>query len=545
MRSSLRTPTEISLANAVGDAVNKNIGLSFRVNCDSLSWVIVVYRDNETGEQFGWYYPAGGEMLAKHNGEIWRGTFGPNDWMISGHDYTASMTIFQNYPESTEKPLNTGNGKYDVYLGAGKIQQNSSNVNEAYLDKDITAIRNPERFDGRLVGGCMLKIGAETALIESYNKYIGRAVLASGLSTAPKAGDEYKLISNYIECEPFVFYCRSDPECELTLERNENGLTVSGIYSQAEDVAMQSYQFTLMNGSAEYEKSEKAFTYTFNHTFPFNDFKYMGKRVKCLVTTQDNFSKEFYSEYIIEEINESAITNVTVVQDDPRYATVNFETSLAGTFSIFREDESGKDVFVKNVTFSSGGKHYVLDYTAGSNRKYIYTVCACIDGVVYGARSETVSFADGRSCLVKLTDRTDLFGRKRYGAGNAYIFECDIDNGTITTALNNEYYSTNSQLPKFIGGGDKFDTGIFTATLETIDSASLSISSGYARIKAWTNFVSQQGLFLFKNGDGDVKVIAITGNPSRTYGAEIANLGITKISYEWTEMTDIDMTIIE
>ncbi|MBO5449813.1 MAG: hypothetical protein J5994_10890 [Ruminococcus sp.] len=545
MRSSLRTPTEISLANAVGDAVHKNIGLSFRVNCDSLSWVVVVYRDNETGEQFGWYYPKGGEMLARHNGEIWRGTFGPNDWMTAGHDYTAQMTIFQNYPQSVEKPLNTGEGKYDVYMGAGKIQQDSSGTTEAYLDKDITSIRNPERFDGRLIGGCMLKTGTETVLIESYNRYTGKAVLASGLSSAPKAGDEYKLISNYIDCEPFVFYCRSDPECELTVKRTEEGLTVSGIYSQAEEVAMQSYQFTLMGSTVELEKSGKKFTYTFEHTFPFNDCKRAGKRVKCIVTTQDNFSKEFYTGYISEEISEGGITNVTAVQHETAYAVIRFETASSGTFSIFREDENGNDVFIKNITNAHSGVHYAQDYTAGSNQTYIYTVCACIDGAVYCARSEPVRFTDGRSCLVKLTDKTDVLGRRRFGAGKAFVFECDTDNGAISTVLGNTYDLTNSPTPKLISGGNKFDTGTFTAVLETIDSTGLMLTSGYARIRAWTDFISQPGLFLYKNGDGDVKVVAITGNPSRTYGADAASLGITGISYEWTEVTDIGMTIIE
>ena len=45
-------------------------------------------------------------------------------------------------------------------------------------------------------------------------------------------------------------------------------------------------------------------------------------------------------------------------------------------------------------------------------------------------------------------------------------------------------------------------------------------------------------------GNGDAKIIAITGNPTRTYGTAVSDMGITKITYGWTEAADITNAII-
>lgn len=551
MRSSLRTITEISLAGQAVDAYNVDPGIKFRVNCDSLSWLTVKYYDNDSGDSFAMFYPKGGEMTAKHNGEIFSGTLWSGSHDVSpfllGHDYTAIFTCFQNYPESSANPLNTGEGKYDVYLGGGVIQQDSTDPTEIYIDKGITSIKSPETYGDRTIGGCMLKIGNVSNLIQSYNSSTGCAKINSysGI-VAHNAGEEYKLISNYLECEPFVFYCRSGPDVTLTAERTEDGLTVSGNYSQAEDVAMQSYQFELNSGQfGTIDQSEKKFTYTFSHVFPFDDFKQYKGTVDCTVTTQDNFSKEFSADIPLRDIDGTAIEYINITQESPLKTVIKYKTSVKGKFLVFREDENGNDIFVGVSNAAIADREFTFtDYTAGSGQSYIYRLCGCIDGKVYGKQAEAVKLVDGRSCIARLTEATDSYGRKAYRVGKSFTFDCDVDCGTVETNLGNSYSLTDSAKPKIIYGGDRFDTGTFTATLETLDSDTLTLTSGYGRIRAWTDFISQQGLFLLKSGDGDVKIVAITSNPSRTYGTDVASLGITKISYGWAEVTDIDRALL-
>ena len=57
--------------------------------------------------------------------------------------------------------------------------------------------------------------------------------------------------------------------------------------------------------------------------------------------------------------------------------------------------------------------------------------------------------------------------------------------------------------------------------------------------------MSSDGIFLLKSDYGDVKIIAIAENPTRTYGANIEDLGITKVTFGWTEIDDIESAVIE
>lgn len=551
-RSSLRTVTEINIDGQAVDAYHENISIRFKVNCDSLSWVLVTYYDNDDHNSFNLYYPKGGEMIAKHNGEIWSGYIYPTDYEESpfklGHDYTGVFTIYQNYPESADKPLNTGEGKYDVYLGCGKLQQDSTSKTEIYIDKDITAIKSVVKYDDRTIGGCMLKIGNQMCMIESYNKSTGIATVEGGFSASPKLGDEYKLISNYIECDPFVFYCRSDPACELTLQRSEEGLRVNGVYSQAEDVSMQSYQFSLLRGQRLLETADKKYTYTFEHIFPFNDMKGGVNTVKCLITTQDNKSTEFSATYSVNNstIDSSVFSDVRAEQTTPKYIMVYFKSSLSGTYSIFREDQNGDCVFVRNVKATAGNMNGVSDYTAGSRLKYRYYICACINGTVYGTSTQYQYYTDTRACIIKLYDREDEFGRRCFytKASESFVFDSDIDNGSIETTLSNNAELTNDKTPKYINGGNKFDTGTFNVALVSLNSSLRTFEYNALDIKEWMDFISKDGLFLYKSGNGDVKIIAITSNPTRTYGATLSDMGITKVSYGWTEVVDAEKAII-
>ena len=551
-RSSLRTVTEINIDGQAVDAYHENILIQFKVNCDSLSWIRVTYYDNDDHSSFNLYYPKGGEMVAKHNGEIWNGHIYPVDYEESpfklGHDYTGVFTIYQNYPESADKPLNTGEGKYDVYLGCGKVQQDSTSNTEIYLDKDITAIKSVVTYDGRIIGGCKLKIGNELCVIESYSKSTGIATVIGGYSSAPTAGTEYKLISNYIECDPFVFYCRSDPTCELTLTRTEEGLKVNGSYGQAEEVAMQSYQFSLLRGTKLLETAERKYTYTFEHTFPFNDMKGGVNKVKCLVTTQDNKSCEFSASYSVNtaNIDGTVFTDVRAEQSTPKYIALYFKTSLSGTYSIFREDEDGGCVFIRNVNVNAGNTNVIYDYSAGSRLKYRYHITACIDGTVYGTSTEYRYYSDSRACIMKLYDREDEFGRRCFytKAAEAFVFDCDVDNGGIETTLSNTAELSNDRTPKYLCGGDRFDTGTFTASLTAFNSRLRTLEDNFMNIQNWVEFISREGLYLFKSGNGDAKIIAITGNPTRTYGTAVSDMGITKITYGWTEAADISNAII-
>ena len=534
-RSTMRTPTEMYPNGVALDAVNDNPSIHFRVNSDSQSWVKIKYYDNTDGTSHGIYYPKGGEMIAKHKGEIWSGYIyevGTDSPFKLGHDYTGIMTVYQNEPESAEKPLNTGPGKYDVFVGRSKIKSGSDNTKTAMLDKDIMSIKPPVIYNGKLIGGAYLKIGNNMSLIESYSKRTGKATLADNLTGCNVTGTEYEIITNYIECEPFTFYCRSEPSVTITAERTYKGLEVSGVYSQAEGVAMQYYKFKLVKNGVVIDESDKKFTYTFEHTFPVIDGDIYT--VICEVATQENYIKEFEITVDLTEYNSEIITNVKC---DPSLERIKitWNSTENRSYHVFREDRIGN---IKYIGYYASNVCY--DYGAGNNQEYRYIVVSCKDGVTAKGVSAYTSVNDSRCFIAELDDNGSTYGRKKYIIGDKWTFAVDCDEGSITTANAPNIYDTTDNKPKVCYDSKDYESGTFTAALAQIIGA--NITDKYSNILRWNKFIGSHKEFLLKSGKGDCWIVSITSDLTRSYGS--GNLRVTQTSYSWAETSDINRAVI-
>lgn len=556
-RSSLRTPTQISLDGAVVDAYNTDPGISFKVNCDSLSWVIIRYTDSLTGNRIGVYYPKGGEMIAKHNGETWRGTLWSGSHSVSpfllGHDYTAQMTIFQNYPESSAKPLNTGEGKYDVFLGNGRIQQDSEESLVCYIDKDISSIISPETYTDsetgitRTVGGCKLRIGGTDVLINSYNSGTGKVTLASALAGADTAGTYFELYSNYLACEPFVFKCRSAPVCTFSTSQNGTALTVSGNYSQAEEIAMQYYRFLLYKNNPAVssrnnmivDSGERCYTYTFEYDFPVPFGEQYGY-LSCEVMTQENAYRRFDIVTVNISVDEGLISDVEV-KTGTTENIVHFTLSESGAdLSLWRRDEQGALTYIDKITNVPAGNRSMTDRTAGIGRRYRYLVCGYLNDTAYRAQSDWVICRSRRCVLSLLAENGSEYGRKAYIIKNTFVLAVDAEHSDISTHIGNTLTETTYRYPRATNSVQNYETGSFTAVLGSLSDG---VRDRQELIKEWLEAVSSGGVFLYKNEMGDVKLISIT-DPLRAYGKDIADIAVTKISYSWTEIGSVDKIVI-
>ena len=105
-RSTLRTITNINIDGQALDATETHT-LSFKVNCDSLSWISFSEYDNTAGTHRTWHYPRGGQMIAKHNGEYFYGSFGGNvpglEYYL-GHDLPRSPRSSRTTPSLLSIP---------------------------------------------------------------------------------------------------------------------------------------------------------------------------------------------------------------------------------------------------------------------------------------------------------------------------------------------------------------------------------------------------------------------------------------------------------
>ena len=64
------------------------------------------------------------------------------------------------------------------------------------------------------------------------------------------------------------------------------------------------------------------------------------------------------------------------------------------------------------------------------------------------------------------------------------------------------------------------------------------------QIEDWREFIAQTGPFLLKTENGEVKIVAITGDPTRQYGTSLAEIGTVRVTYGWTEVDDIKRAVI-
>ena len=530
-RSTLRTITNINIDGQALDATETHT-LSFKVNCDSLSWISFSEYDNTAGTHRTWHYPRGGQMIAKHNGEYFSGSFGGNvpglEYYL-GHDYTEVPTIFQNYPESVEHPENTGPGKYDVLLGSGRIQQDATAATEVNIGKDITsiipAVYYGEEPNRRLIGGCMLEIGGVQTLISSYSKNTGIATLESDVTVT--AGTPFRLISNYLECEPFFWYCRSDPEVTITAEydgTSYQGVKVEGTYEQDEDVAMQWYRFSYNN-----EQGDKSFSYTFTDLFP-TPWRTAPLAVSCTVMTQENKSVQVSAVPGSPPFRGSAsisaeedITTRTVrITGSNDFSIPLFIWRAEGTFT--DAESIGNAVLVGILGHGS----YLDDCFAESGKNYTYIAASVLtDPAVC-----TITVTSRRVKISKLREGERSYHRRKFSIIGSMYFDINSEQSDTDRVLGTQLIGTQTGQPLPIYDETEYESGSLTVFADQLGDISEPIIDGIGRQSALDSFLSYKGPFLMLDNAGTARIVTVT-SLSR---ARDHKTGMTAYTIGWAEI---------
>lgn len=122
-----------------------------------------------------------------------------------------------------------------------------------------------------------------------------------------------------------------------------------------------------------------------------------------------------------------------------------------------------------------------------------------------------------------------------YKVGDTWLFQATIDSGDITLNLNRNTHIGTSTYPTISGTNNKFETGTFTTDLVTLECSTDTIYDNIEKVNKWKRFISDDCLYILKSDKGDVWIIAISDNPSRSYDESVEDI-ITKVSYSWTEV---------
>ena len=90
----------------------------------------------------------------------------------------------------------------------------------------------------------------------------------------------------------------------------------------------------------------------------------------------------------------------------------------------------------------------------------------------------------------------------------------------------------------------EYESGTFTIDLMQLSCPDNEIKDNISFVKKWTKFINGENDFLYKNPKGDVWIINVSGNPSRSYsyGSQYME---TTVTYEWVQIIKIDDVVVK
>lgn len=247
---------------------------------------------------------------------------------------------------------------------------------------------------------------------------------------------------------------------------------------------------------------------------------------------------------------------------------LEFKDSLANDdrfFGIYRR-ETGKTVW-NYLGYIYKGNSYI-DYLAANNTNYDYLISRSVsenttdynpaneykahafenavktawDGwtitAIYPCENEYISDTiDNVRQSKSLSDTLKQYvcNKTPYKVGETWTFVASIDSGEIVTNNGRTMHVGTSTYPSITSTNNRYHSGSFSTDILTIGCESVEIQDNIQRVNKWIKFINDDCLFILKSDKGDVWIIAISENTSRSYDESVEPI-LTKVSYSWVEV---------
>jgi hypothetical protein len=282
---------------------------------------------------------------------------------------------------------------------------------------------------------------------------------------------------------------------------------------------------------------------------------------------------------------DSVITNSSIVID---VQNQNVDISVLQDSTTIRYPFDGYNIFRKDsdkhlwnyigfmpIVEGQNTIHFT-DYTAGNNSEYDYSFDRVIADVAIADYDPAINYKpyniesvqtkwDGwtitalhpfkdyvknyiESDPMTLKDTnilTTVFAKTPYVVGETWHFLSAINSGDITTNLGINVHVGTSAYPTVTRTKNKYQTGSFTAHILELECPSTNVIDNIDKVKRWDKFINDDCLFILRSDKGDVWVIAISENTSRSYDESVEPI-LTTASYSWTEVCKAeDIQIIQ
>lgn len=320
----------------------------------------------------------------------------------------------------------------------------------------------------------------------------------------------------------------------------------------------------LMNKSTLLYDSGDIFNYDLNFNFPV----YAPNQNFEIWCELKSYEKQGLAYSIDKKFpipsNESVITSHnTIVDNENQRVTITFETDANaktdGLYKIFRRDnESTVWRYIGRPLYSSrSGRGIFIDCLAGNNMTYEYAIYreskssneATFNNekpyIITGVETKW----DGWTITSLLDYKDSSFDKFApaikgiYRAGETWHFISDINSGDITMNLGIHTHLGTSTYPTMSRTNNAYTSGSFSANLLTLICPSGKIYDDIEKVRKWENFINGDNQFILKSDKGDVWIIAITDNTSRSYDESVAQI-LTNVSYSWAETVNSNDVLI-
>lgn len=579
----LQFPTNVYPQNVAFDANNQQ-SLTCVFNGDILTSVWYKAYDYYSGSLVSTSYRKSGQGARQaigYNGDG-GGIALTTSSFENGNDYVIQLMYTQSTADGADNIYDMPIVRGNILSASGTSIMIADKIQNIYEWNVSNNVCSPSMIDDVVYAGAVIKVGAETRFINSYNRSTGQLIVDSAF-TGSIANKSYTILANYLVTPQYYFMCRETPTLSVskTMIRQSTPLPpeikVTGTYGQSDGSMIKYYTMSLYCNDKLIKKSPKIYSQKIQYLF-FSQFINQGNetvtyKAVCDVVTQEGESVSAYITFTITADNELVVCeNMTATcvneftQDylplpsplSPKkiHQSVVIEYAETSTGSM---DEAPADLYRKDLEtgiethlYAASVNHKIVDWSVPNkgNFEYILLPRNRDTGVPYVASKLTkristnfVGYSITELKPIGVTGSAYYEGDEHYYKGESWEFCGSIDDSTITQNLDRIVQAGHNRYTTMSSGESNYLSGTLTADIGYLECSDRKFKDTIDMVKAWRDFISRDTIYLLKTQKGDVLIVNITDNPTTTYAENMSEIPTT-ISFDWTECESIDNVVL-
>ena len=365
-------------------------------------------------------------------------------------------------------------------------------------------------------------------------------------------------------------------------------------YNQADYSPLKYYQYSVYEGVTDSEgKINKGRLITQSKDIYDDDVCYdfyipvinVPYVVQGRVVTQENavYENDYANEFFANTDDNGNYLKLPIEKDsfssrlstDKTRIILNWKWSedVQGRYAVYRRHKLGSNEWsdwniiqcTSMFSKSAGDTATVYDYTAGNNVEYQYLIQYMYisdDSRVDNDTNKTITITNtvkyyepyltpsvqhqwDETIITSIVPKESgvYWKENAYSPIETWKFVCPPDANDILQNLGINLYDSTNGMPLLTRTNKEYESSSFSVDLLQLNCPDGTITDDIALVKKWVKFINGNNDFMLKSLKGDVWIIEISGNPSRSYdyGGDIS---LTTVKYDWVQVVDTEKVYI-